>query len=188
MTQRICIVFLLLIVIVNPRVNGSDDKAGIAPGTWQEAAMKRGLSEEEIAILQKDDILLTNQEYRQIYSAYSHPDISVFITSDSLLNAYHVLLEESIVQLEASQVSRLSETLKMILTDLELLRFSVQDQPELNAAAQRRARLVIGIAVRLFVWATLNWMPFWLRSRHGLNPRRESFCPNGWAHQAHPCL
>ena len=149
MTQRICIVFLLLIVIVNPRVNGSDDKAGIAPGTWQEAAMKRGLSEEEIAILQKDDILLTNQEYRQIYSAYSHPDISVFITSDSLLNAYHVLLEESIVQLEASQVSRLSETLKMILTDLELLRFSVQDQPELNAAAQRRARLVIGIAVRL---------------------------------------
>ncbi len=149
MTQRTLFVLLLMMVIVEPHANGTDDKSQSAPATWQEDARKRGLSNAEIAILEKNEILLTNLEYRQIYEAYLRPDISVLITSDSLLNAYHVLLEESIVQIEASQVSRLNDILRMILKDLKTLRFSVQDQPELNAAAQRRARLVIGIAVRL---------------------------------------
>lgn len=149
MTLRTLIVILLLIVTGNPHAYGSDDKSQTASATWQEDARKRGLSDAEIASLEKNDLLLTNQEYRQIYAAYAPSDIPVFITSDSLLNAYHVLLEESIGQREFRQVARLSETLKLILKDLETLRFTVRDQPELNAAAQRRARLVIGIAVRL---------------------------------------
>lgn len=149
MRQQLLIVALLFTVMGNARSCGSDDKPSAVPVTWQEDARKRGLSDAEIASLEKNDLLLTNQEYRQVYSAYSHPDIPVFITSDSLLNAYHVLLEESVVQREIVQVSRLSETLKLILKDLETLRFTVRDQPELNAAAQRRARLVVGIAARL---------------------------------------
>ncbi len=149
MTQRTLIVILLLIVAGNPHAYAADDKSQTASATWQEDARKRGLSDAEIASLEKNDLLLTNQEYRQIYAAYAPSDIPVFITSDSLLNAYHVLLEETVVHREFRQVARLSETLKLIMKDLETLRFTVRDQPELNTAAQRRARLVIGIAVRL---------------------------------------
>ncbi|MBM4074099.1 MAG: DUF3160 domain-containing protein, partial [Planctomycetes bacterium] len=124
-------------------------------------------------MLERNEILLTNREYRQIYSAYSHPDryidrddpykkeakplksvithpgFPVFITSDSILNAYHVLLEESLVQLETKRFSQLTEALKMILKKMESPRLIVHDRPELTTAANRRARLVIGIAVRL---------------------------------------
>lgn len=149
MTQRTLIVILLLVVTGNPHAYAADDKSHTASATWQEDARKRGLSDAEIASLEKNDLLLTNQEYRQIYAAYTPSDIPVFITSDSLLNAYHVLLEETVVHREFGQVAGLTETLKLILKDLETLRFTVRDRPELNAAAQRRARLVVGIAVRL---------------------------------------
>lgn len=149
MTRQTIFLLLFLVARVHPFAKGSDDKPQAIPSAWQEDARMQGLSEAEIFILQRNDILLSNLEYRQIYSAYADPDVSVFITSDSLLNAYHVLLEESVVQFESGQVSRLSDMLRMILTDLETLRFSIKDQPKLNAAALRRARLVIGIAVRL---------------------------------------
>ncbi len=143
---------LLLIVLTHlgySQVIASDDAPAVAQGTWQDEARKQGLSEDEIAALQNNDVLLANDDFLQVFSAYSHPKVSVFITSDSLLNAWHVLLEATIVRLEATRMSRLPDALRMILRDLESPRFSVQGQDELNARAIRRARLVIATAVRL---------------------------------------
>ena len=74
--------------------------AGAPPQDWRAAAREHGLTDEDIARLERDGILVTNETYKQVFSAYLSGDLPLFITSDSLLNAYHVLYEESIRQLE----------------------------------------------------------------------------------------
>ena len=62
------------------------------------SAEKSGLSDKDISSLEKNRILITNEAYKQIFSAYLSGDKPLFITSDSLINAYHVLYEESILR------------------------------------------------------------------------------------------
>ena len=119
---------------------------------WKERARAGGLSEEDISALEKNRILITNDAYKQIFSAYicdrDHFFIP-FITSDSLLNAYHVLYEESIFRLESAMASKLPLILRLILKNLDGADAELTGRPELVAAAKKRAKLVTGIALKL---------------------------------------
>ena len=106
--------------------------------------------------LQRDKIVFTDRECRQICGPYLEPDMPVFITSDSILNAYHVLLEESVLRLEAANSERLPAILEDMWRGLQTAEPTVQGQPELSAAARRRAQIVLGTAIRLLGGAAIE--------------------------------
>ena len=66
---------------------------------WQDAAAKAGLAKGDIQRLARDKVLMTNRTWKQVFSAYIGTQTPVFITSDSLLNAFHVLFEESVLRM-----------------------------------------------------------------------------------------
>lgn len=129
-------------------VAGAEDVKPIVK-TWQEAARENGLSAESISSLEKNRLLITNDAYKQVFSAYLSGRNPLFITSDSLLNAYHVLYEESILRLENALAVRLPPILRLILKNIDDTDDHLEGNPALVAAAKRRALLVTGIALRL---------------------------------------
>jgi hypothetical protein len=54
------------------------------------------LTPEQQKQLDQDKIIVTDNTWRQIFTPYIFAGQPVFITSDSVLHAYHVLLEESV--------------------------------------------------------------------------------------------
>ncbi len=73
----------------------------------------------------------------------------LFITSDSLLNGFHVLYEESILRLEQANARKLGGILKFLWTRLQTVDKQFTGKPQLVAAAGRRAKIVVAIAMQL---------------------------------------
>ncbi len=135
------------LIVFSNNVHGQE---AMSPSmTWQNEARKSGLSETDISMLEKNRILISNRAYKQIFSAYLSGDQPLFITSDSLLNAYHVLYEESVFRLENKMASRLPEILRFMLKNLEDTDDHLEGKPDLAARAKKRAMLVTGIAMKL---------------------------------------
>ena len=111
---------------------------------------KKIIATEIPAQLKKDGILVTNKAYKQIFQAYIG-NKRPFITTDSLLNAYHVLYEESIFRLEKKQAVKLKKMLNDIYQQLcqkkiyDAFMFSGQ----MTLKAVLRNKLIVGIAVKL---------------------------------------
>jgi len=117
--------------------------------SWEEIIREKDLSDVQISALRRNGILVTDEAYKQIFTAYILLINPVFITSDSLLNAYHVLYEESVFRLESEMASRLPDILRHIMDNIENVLQKCEGDPELLARAGRLARLVPGIALRL---------------------------------------
>lgn len=111
-----------------------------------EGQQHRELSEADQAQLQRDKILITSAEYRQIFTPYVGPREPVFITSDSALNAWHVLFEESLAVFEERFSLKVPGALDQALDGLKE---SSSPDSDLGRAALRRARIVLGTASRL---------------------------------------
>ncbi len=116
---------------------------------WQEEAKTLGLCEEDIAKLDREKVLLTNEAFKQVFDPYIHTGVTQFITSDSLLNAFHVLYEESILHLEQANAKRLPEVLSSLWQRVPPIAATMKGRPELVAAARRRAQVVVGTAMAL---------------------------------------
>ncbi|MFN0129054.1 MAG: DUF3160 domain-containing protein, partial [Verrucomicrobiales bacterium] len=108
------------------------------------AAEPDGLTTEQRGQLARDKIIVTGETWRQIFSPYIFAGQPVFITSDSVLHAYHVLLEESAAQMESRQALR-------IAAELEGMLAQIKPEPADGASAEAidRAWLVLGTAARL---------------------------------------
>lgn len=140
---------LLLLILLFGMGYAHAGKKASRDNTWQDAARKGGLSEKDIHTLEENKILITNQAYKQIFTAYLAGGNPRFITSDSLLNAYHVLYEESIFRLEKRLSFRLPGILDTILKNLDQMDDHLTGRPELAAAAKNRAMMIPGIARKL---------------------------------------
>jgi len=138
--------YLALIVVATVASIGAAQDADDTD--WRAVARGVGLSEADIHQLDTNRILITNKAYKQIYEAYPNGAGPSFITSDSLLNAYHVLYEESILKLEQAGAQRLPEILRFILANLDTASAEFENQAELMAARQR-AIIVLGTALKL---------------------------------------
>ncbi|NNK85739.1 MAG: DUF3160 domain-containing protein, partial [Desulfobacterales bacterium] len=126
--------------------------------------------------LNRDKILITNQSYRQIFEPYLNPKSSIFITSDTVLSAFHVLFRQSIADMEQVNAKRALDILKLIWSKItpeeDKIKKASGDKPEdmqvrenrseeldandpeqnftkLLSAARRRAQIIIAVAVRL---------------------------------------
>ncbi|HUU31995.1 MAG TPA: DUF3160 domain-containing protein, partial [Phycisphaerae bacterium] len=86
---------------------------------WQEAARENGFSDKGIEALAGQKVLVTGETFKQVFDPYIRTRLPLFITSDSLLNAYHVLYEESVVRMEMANARRLPGILRFIWKHLE---------------------------------------------------------------------
>ncbi len=136
-------VFLICTLNIHAQENESSDK------TWQARAQEIGLSESDISALEKNRLLIADETHKQIFSAYQSASNPLFITSDSLLNAYHVLYEESVFHLEKAMAARFPGIIRHILSNLQNCDEYLTGRPDLVSASKKRALLVTGIALGL---------------------------------------
>jgi len=102
------------------------------------------LTPEQQRQLDQDKIIVTDNTWRQIFTPYIFASQPVFITSDSVLHAYHVLLEESVAQMESQQALRMPTVLEGVLAQIKPE--TVEGVPP---EAVEHARLLLGTAARL---------------------------------------
>jgi hypothetical protein len=117
--------------------------------TWQAAAKAFGLNPEEIERLGRDKLLIEERQYKQSFEIYIKPSQPLFITSDSLLNGFHVLFEDSFRELALRQAPDLRRHLEEILSqtraNLKKSSFPIGDL----TPGWRHAQLVLGPALNL---------------------------------------
>jgi len=148
------VVLLGAISLARGAVRGADEKRAPAPdasarAAWEETARRAGQTPADVERLRKNKVLITNQAFKQVFDPYIKTGIPPFITSDSLLNGFHVLYEESILRLEDANARRLPGILKFIWGNLRSAGDDIKGKPEMLAAARRRAQTTVGTALAL---------------------------------------
>lgn len=129
-----------------PGGQGLPDAAGYA---WRDAAQSSGLSTPEIDQLARDHLLIEDRQFKQSFEIYLGNPHPVFITSDSLLNAFHVLLEDALHDLELRRIPLLRQHLETIVAQARA-NFRENDFPVAKVAGGwRHAQFVVGPALRL---------------------------------------
>ncbi len=99
---RRAVCLALIVVAIAARAAPGD-----AQQSWRAAAREAQLDDAEIEHLARTRLLLSTQSDRQIFDAYRRVR-TPFVTTDSVLSAYHVLLEASVAWLEAARRPRLA--------------------------------------------------------------------------------
>ena len=126
--------------------------ASVHAEDWRELARDKrfDLNESAIEKLARNKILIAeNLTPPQIFCPYVDPDMPVFITSDSILAACNILLEESVFWLEEANAAKLPEILDFLWKNLETIDQHIAGRPDLVAGAKRRAQIIIGTAIEL---------------------------------------
>lgn len=120
------------------------------PSDWKVAAASQKLSAQQVASLAENKILVSSSA-SQVFVPYLHSSIElpVFITSDALLNAFHVLFRESVKRAEEANAVVLSDLLRLVWENLDVAAERVRGRPELVRKAKTRARVVVGTAMAL---------------------------------------
>lgn len=139
---RTSFVSLLLLPVL---AAGQENQTAIP---WRDLA-KRHLKPAQVDVLARQKVIVGDQTYRQAFTPYLYGDMPVFVTTDSLLNGFHVLLEESIYRLERANAAYLPALLDYASGRLDQAAEGIAADPLLLAAAKKRAKIFLGTAVRL---------------------------------------
>ncbi|MEK7466398.1 MAG: DUF3160 domain-containing protein [Planctomycetota bacterium] len=116
---------------------------------WRTHARSEGLSDAEVDLLEKQKLLVAGPDYRQIFEPYDSSKVPTFVTADSVLTAYHVLLEESVVRLERARAGKLSGVLTPMWNGLPDAKKKFDLPEDLFDDVVRRAQITLGVALRL---------------------------------------
>ena len=138
----------LLLLLPLAQASGEEPKA---TAEWKDAAGAVGLTAGAIGALERDGFVIAGNPDQQAFEAYidMRAKLPVFVTSDSLLNGYHVLLEESLLRLESVRTRLLPAALTRIAQALPAAALEVKGPADLVAAGQRRATLTLAVALAL---------------------------------------
>lgn len=120
-----------------------------AEDAWRKDAEKIGLLPEDVGLLASNKVVVTRETYRQVFTPYLGPQLPVFVTSDSLLNGFHVLFQESVTRIEMGNAAHLPRILSSLWKHLEEINGDGGGNKELFTSAKRRAQIVLGVALRL---------------------------------------
>jgi len=144
------LVFFHLFTVFGSTAGEEPGIAGTAADTeWMQDAASAGLTQPELRQLEALGIVAGDEEYRQIFTPYIDSDLPVFITSDSVLTAFHILFARSIYSMERSAASRLPEMLRFLWKELvQRSRAAAYRAPAVQAALVR-AQVTVGVALRL---------------------------------------
>lgn len=116
---------------------------------WRQQAQEAGLQEAEIQQLERDGLVVAGPTLLQSFEPYIGASLPVFVTADAVLNAFHVLLEQSLVGVEHAHARRLKTVVHGLRDGLDRPPVTIKGRPELTKIAVRRARLVLGVALAL---------------------------------------
>lgn len=137
--------------------------AGLAPGkkeptpavevaadyTWEQDAAAQKLSADAVAKLKQHGLVIAGGVFRQSFEVYADESVVPFVTTDSLLNGFHVLLEASLRKYEQRRARELCEALERVWGNLDRrLAASKLERARVAPFVDHLAR-VIGPALRL---------------------------------------
>jgi hypothetical protein len=142
---------LCLLAIITPVAIGQEKQSKV---DWREEAKVAELKPAQIELLAKQQIVLGDDSYKQIFSAYLGGSLPYFITSDSVLNGFHVLLEESIYRMERMNAEKLPAYLEAAVARLDEGAKGLPANAEILSASKRRAEIFLGTALRILKPAT----------------------------------
>ena len=150
---RLISILILLILLSNcqsePPNHPQPLKKDMEQYDWKTSVKEMNLSVQDIEKLRKNKILLTNISYRQVFVPYISTNQPFFITSDSLLYAYHILYEESFIEMEKAKSRKMPDILKFIWVNLETAEERIKGNPKIIREAKRRDQIIIGTALKL---------------------------------------
>ncbi|MBI5423160.1 MAG: DUF3160 domain-containing protein [Opitutae bacterium] len=116
---------------------------------WRTDAVGQGLSAAAVVQLQRDGLVIAGPSYKQSFSVYGESGVVPFVTSDSLLNGFHVLLEATLKRFESRRALRLRALLEDTWTQLPR-RLAATNIPRQEVEPySRHLVLAIGPAMRL---------------------------------------
>jgi hypothetical protein len=127
----------------------AQDDESKPPKNWQEAAKRAGLTDEQSTRLENDKFLVTGVEELQSFRAYLGGRDPQFVTSDAVLNAYHVLFEETLRQQEEVQATGLKDFCGTAWKELGSIDAGYTGDAALIAKSKSRAMFIIGVALKL---------------------------------------
>jgi hypothetical protein len=116
---------------------------------WQDEASARHWPQADIDSIKRDKILFGQREFKQIFDPYLSSRYPLFVTSDSVLNAYHVLFEESVRRVELADAGKLASILHDLWEPLLTADSHVTGDAAMIAAAKLRAQVTIAVALTL---------------------------------------
>lgn len=116
--------------------------------TLDEQIKTAKLTEAEEKVLKAHGFVVGGREYKQVFTPYIGEG-PVFITSDSLLNSFHVLFEESVYRLELANARRLPTILADIEKQLPAAEKALSGDADLMKKAGLRARVFLATARQL---------------------------------------
>lgn len=143
---------LLLCVLLAAAPALAGDEDGSDPNDnydWKVAAAEAGLTPQDVRHLGEYKVLVTGAAYRQSFEPYLDGPVPPYVTPDAVLNAYHVLYEESIARVERSAANEMPPLLRALWDSLRGADEHLSGNPALRAAAMRQAQVVIGTGLRL---------------------------------------
>lgn len=117
--------------------------------SWRQEAEALGFRPATLAQLDRESIAIAGPYYKQSFAIYTTNAVPPFITSDSLLNAFNVLFEDSVRRWELARIPALRAALEDAWKGLDgsLARDEVP-RPKIEPFARQLA-YVIGPALRL---------------------------------------
>lgn len=116
---------------------------------WQKEDAASWLTASERTLLAQRKFAVGLQEFRQSFQPYDAPKGPVFITSDSLLNVYHVLFEDSFRELEIRRAGQLKIYLETMLKNARAIAAKLPFPKAEYQPAWRQVQLAVGPAMRL---------------------------------------
>lgn len=132
----------------DPDPNDLKPPLEMADYNWEKDAKNDKLTDSQIAVLKKQGFLITDTHYKQIFEPYLWGS-QVFITSDTVINAYSILLEDSVLQMELANAPRLQAFLDGTWKQLADAEKKCPSDKPLERAAVERAQMMIGVALEL---------------------------------------
>lgn len=141
--------FVLIAPLLALNLFSQDEPKGVFPDDSPFSDKKPDMTEDEKARLEKDKVLISRLEVKQCFTAYMDGKYPRFVTSDAVLNAYHVLFEETLRQLEEQQARHLHSLCGGLWKLLATADRMYEGDAAQIAAAKMRARFIIGVAAGL---------------------------------------
>lgn len=156
MRSRVLLLSCFLVCLRVARAAENDNVPAAKGASWQEHGKKNGLRVADLRMLEKNKILVSHHCFKQVFDPYIKSELPLFITSDSLLNGLHVILEESIFRLERANANKLPKLLALVFKNLKRLDQSIKADSALMKRAHDRAQIVLGTALMLLADETFK--------------------------------
>jgi len=116
---------------------------------WRTVAETYGLTHQDQILLERQKFIIGTHEFLQSFEPYDRPQGPVFITSDALLNVYHVLFEDSFRELEIRRAGQLKTYLETMLRSAKAVAVKLPFPSAEYQPAWIQAQLAVGPAMRL---------------------------------------